>query len=72
MITVYIRYILNIYEVNMENDTTLLLKLPKGLKMMIESCARDEDLTTSQLIRRLIRNYAEKHYKGDLFAGKEK
>ena len=69
---VYTRYILNIYEVNMENDTTLLLKLPKGLKMMIESCARDEDLTTSQLIRRLIRNYADKHYKGDLFAGEKK
>ena len=56
----------------MENDATLLLKLPKGLKLAIESCAADEDLTTSQLIRKLIRNYVDKNYTGDLFAGTSK
>ena len=52
----------------MENDAQILLKLPKGYKIAIESCAADEDLTTSQLIRKLIKNYIDKNYKGDLFA----
>lgn len=57
----------------MENDATLLLKLPKGLKLAIESCAADEDLTTSQLIRKLIRNYVDKNYTGnDLFKTEKK
>lgn len=58
----------------MENDATLLLKLPKGLKLAIESCAADEDLATSQLIRKIIRTYVDKNYTGDLFAaaGKKK
>lgn len=57
----------------MENDATLLLKLPKGLKLAIENCAADEDLTTSQLIRKLIRNYVDKNYTGnDLFKTEKK
>lgn len=51
----------------MENDATLLLKLPKGLKSAIESCAADIDLSTNQLIRKLIRDYVAKNYIGDLF-----
>ncbi len=51
----------------MENDATLLLKLPKGLKMALESCAADADLSTSQLIRKLIRDYVQNNYTGDLF-----
>lgn len=56
----------------MENDTQLLLKLPKGLKMALESCAQDLDLTTSQLVRKLIRDYTDKNYKGELFAQEKK
>ncbi len=56
----------------MENDAQLLLKLPKGLKMALESCAQDLDLTTSQLIRKLIRDYTDKNYKGELFAQEKK
>ena len=51
----------------MENDATLLLKLPKGLKLALESCAADADLSTNQLIRKLIRDYVAKNYTGDLF-----
>jgi len=51
----------------MENDATLLLKLPKGLKLALESCAADVDLSTNQLIRKLIRDYVGKNYVGDLF-----
>lgn len=56
----------------MENDAQLLLKLPKGLKMALESCAQDLDLTTSQLVRKLIRDYTDKNYKGELFAQERK
>lgn len=56
----------------MENDTTLLLKLPKGLKIAIDSCAEEADLSTNQLIRKLIRDYTDKNYKGDLFAQDKK
>jgi hypothetical protein len=56
----------------MENDAQLLLKLPKGLKMALESCAQDLDLTTSQLVRKLIRDYTDKNYKGELFAQEKK
>lgn len=56
----------------MENDAQILLKLPKGLKVAIDSCAEDLDLTTSQLIRKLIRDYADKNYKGELFAQEKK
>lgn len=56
----------------MENDAQILLKLPKGLKMALESCAQDLDLTTSQLIRKLIRDYTDKNYKGELFAQEKK
>lgn len=56
----------------MENDAKILLKLPKGLKIAIDSCAEDLDLTTSQLIRKLIRDYTDKNYKGDLFAQDKK
>ena len=56
----------------MENDAQLLLKLPKGLKMALESCTQDLDLTTSQLVRKLIRDYTDKNYKGELFAQEKK
>ena len=56
----------------MENDAQLLLKLPKGLKMSLESCAQDLDLTTSQLVRKLIRDYTDKNYKGELLTKKKK
>jgi len=56
----------------MENDAQILLKLPKGLKMALESCAQDLDLTTSQLVRKLIRDYTDKNYKGELFAQEKK
>ena len=56
----------------MENDAQLLQKLPKGLKMALESCAQDLDLTTSQLVRKLIRDYTDKNYKGELFAQEKK
>ncbi len=56
----------------MENDAQLLLKLPKGLKLELESCAQDLDLTTSQLVRKLIRDYTDKNYKGELFAQEKK
>lgn len=51
----------------MKNDATLLLKLPKDLKSALESCADDIDLSTNQLIRKLIRDYVGTHYVGDLF-----
>ncbi|MBR2210833.1 MAG: hypothetical protein IJ896_05090 [Fibrobacter sp.] len=56
----------------MENDAQLLLKMPKGLKLALDSCAQDLDLSTSQLVRKLIRDYTDKNYKGDLFAQEKK
>ena len=56
----------------MENDAQLLLKMPKGLKLALDSCAQDLDLTTSQLVRKLIRDYTDKNYKGELFAQEKK
>ena len=56
----------------MENDAQLLLKMPKCLKLALDSCAQDLDLSTSQLVRKLIRDYTDKNYKGDLFAQEKK
>jgi hypothetical protein len=56
----------------MEKDAQLLLKMPKGLKLALDSCAQDLDLSTSQLVRKLIRDYTDKNYKGDLFAQEKK
>ncbi len=54
------------------NDARLLLKLPQELKDDFDACAADIDLTTSQLLRKLMREYVAKNYKGDLFAQPKK
>ncbi len=51
-----------------ENTTTLIVRIPVGLKRMLESCAEEKDLTSSQIVRNLIREYCKKNYVGDLFA----
>lgn len=35
---------------------------------MLESCAIEQDLTSSQIVRKLIRDYVKDNYSGDLFA----
>ena len=50
-----------------EPTTNLIIRIPVHLKAQLESCAADADLTSSQIVRKLIREYVEKNYQGDLF-----
>lgn len=52
---------------NSEEQTNLILRLPVQLKKMLDSCSAEADLTTSQLVRGLIRDYVKKNYVGDLW-----
>lgn len=47
--------------------TNLIIRIPVALKQMLESCAAEQDLTSSQVVRGLIRDYVKKNYVGDLF-----
>lgn len=53
----------------MEKEATEILniRIPVTLKRELESCAQDADLSSSQVVRKLIRDYVAKNYKGDLF-----
>lgn len=51
-----------------EPMTNLIIRIPEQLKKMLESCADDQDLTSSQIVRKLIRDYVKENYIGDLFA----
>ncbi len=50
-----------------EPTTNLIIRIPVQLKAQLESCATDADLTSSQVVRKLIRDYVAKNYQGDLF-----
>lgn len=50
-----------------EPMTNLIIRIPVAMKQMLESCAYDQDLTSSQVVRSLIREYVKKNYAGDLF-----
>lgn len=50
-----------------DEQTNLILRIPLNLKKMLDSCALEADLTTSQLVRGLIRDYVKKNYVGDLW-----
>ena len=45
--------------------TTLILKIPRDLKEMLDKCARNSDLSTAQVVRSLIRDYVKENYKDD-------
>lgn len=47
--------------------TNLIIRIPVALKQMLESCSAEQDLTSSQVVRGLIREYVKKNYVGDLF-----
>lgn len=73
----YLLYNLYIQNINKENfveepKTNLIIRIPVALKMQLESCAADADLTASQVVRSLIREYVKKNYSGDLFAQEKK
>lgn len=51
-----------------EPMTNIIIRVPVGLKRMMESCAKDADQTVSQILRAFMRDYTKKNYKGDLFA----
>ena len=51
-----------------EPMTNLIIRIPEQLKRMLESCAIEQDLTSSQIVRKLIRDYVKDNYIGDLFA----
>lgn len=53
---------------NKEPMTNLIIRIPEQLKRMLESCATEQDLTSSQIVRKLIRDYVKDNYIGDLFA----
>lgn len=55
-----------------EPMTNLIIRIPVNLKQMLESCAREKDLTSSQIVRGLIRDYTKKEFVGDLFMGEAK
>lgn len=48
--------------------TNLIIRIPEQLKRMLESCADEQDLTSSQIVRKLIRDYVKENYIGELFA----
>lgn len=50
-----------------EPQTNLIIRIPTTLKQMLDSCSAEADLTTSQLVRSLIRDYVKKNYVGDLW-----
>lgn len=50
-----------------EPMTNLIIRIPVAMKQMLESCAAEQDLTSSQIVRGLIREYVKKNYAGDLF-----
>lgn len=50
-----------------EPMTNLIIRIPVQLKKMLDSCSSEADLTTSQVVRSLIRDYVKKNYVGDLF-----
>jgi len=50
-----------------EPMTNLIIRIPVQLKTMLESCAQEQDLTSSQIVRSLLRDYVKKNYVGDLF-----
>lgn len=50
-----------------EPMTNLIIRCPVALKQMLDSCAQEQDLTSSQVVRALIRDYVKKNYVGDLF-----
>lgn len=52
---------------NKEPMTNLIIRIPERLKMMLQSCADEQDLTSSQIVRKLIRDYCKANYVGDLF-----
>ena len=52
---------------NNEPMTNLIIRIPEQLKMMLQSCADEKDLTSSQIVRGLIRDYCKANYVGDLF-----
>ena len=52
--------------------TTLILKIPRDLKEMLDKCARNSDLSTAQVVRSLIRDYVKENYKDDSFGQKNK
>lgn len=51
-----------------EPMTNLIIRIPEQLKRMLESCADEQDLTSSQIVRKLIRDYVKENYIGELFA----
>ena len=57
---------------NNEPMTNLIIRIPERLKMMLQSCADEQDLTASQIVRGLIRDYCKANYIGDLFVEQTK
>lgn len=54
-----------------EPMTNLIIRIPEQLKKMLESCADEQDLTSSQIVRKLIRDYVKENFIGDLFANEK-
>lgn len=54
-----------------EPMTNLIIRIPEQLKRMLESCADEQDLTSSQIVRKLIRDYVKENFIGDLFANEK-
>ena len=46
------------------NNTVFRTRIDSDLKAQLEAQARSEDLTASQLVRRLIREYVHEHQTG--------
>lgn len=52
---------------NKESESRLVLRLPQITKNQLETIAKKKDLTVSQIVRKLIREYVEKNYEQELF-----
>ena len=50
-----------------DDNARIVLRLPQATKNQLETIAKKKDLTVSQIVRKLIREYVEKNYEQELF-----
>ena len=53
--------------INNDLESRLVLRLPLETKQQLETIAKKKDLTVSQIVRKLIREYIENNYDQELF-----
>lgn len=55
-----------------KENTVLIIRIPVMLKKQLEKCALNSDLTSSQEVRKLIREYVRKNLDNELIQKQSK